>query len=170
MGDPGSGIGFAEGPLNHSLSDLFNGQTPITMQPSNHPFQKPDLGLFLLRLSVGGLMLPHGISKIVGSLEPIQSMLAAKGLPAVLSYGVYLGEIVAPLLILLGYFGRPAAIVFALTMAFSIYLAYGMTGFGFNQYGGLQAELNLLFLFGAMALFFTGSGKYSLRKGTNPWD
>lgn len=170
MGDPRSGIGFAEGPLNHSPPNLFNGQTSIAMQPSNHLFHKPDLGLLLLRLSVGGLMLPHGIAKIIGSLEPIQGMLTAKGLPAVLSYGVYLGEIVAPILILLGYFGRPAAIVFALTMAVSMFLAYGLSGFGFNQYGGLNVELNLLFMLGALTLFFTGSGRCSIRKGANPWD
>ncbi len=140
------------------------------MQHQSHIFQRPDLGLLLLRLAVGGLMIPHGIAKILGSLEPIQNMLSAKGLPVFLSYGVYLGEIVAPLLIVLGYFGRPAAIVFAFTMLLSIYLAYGLSGFGFNQYGGLHVELNLLFLFGALTLFFTGSGKYSIRKGTNKWD
>jgi putative oxidoreductase len=115
-------------------------------------------------------MLPHGIAKITGGIAPVQEMLTAKGLPIFLSYGVYIGEFIAPIFILVGYFGRPAALIFAITMAFSIYLAYGLSGFGLNQYGGILVELNLLFLFGALALFFTGSGKYSIRRGANPWD
>jgi putative oxidoreductase len=46
-------------------------------------------------------MLLHGIAKI-GQTTFIEGMLADQGLPTIMAYGVYLTEIVAPILILIG--------------------------------------------------------------------
>ena len=37
------------------------------------------LGLLILRLSTGGLLLFHGVAKLLGGLTFLQGMLAAKG-------------------------------------------------------------------------------------------
>ncbi len=56
-----------------------------------------DFGLLLLRLATGGLMLPHGIAKIIKGHDKIEIMLTAKGLPSWLWVGVPFSEILAPL-------------------------------------------------------------------------
>jgi putative oxidoreductase len=71
-------------------------------------YKNISLGLLIVRIAVGALMLPHGIAKI-GQTAFIEGMLAEKGLPSVMAYGVYLTEIVAPILILIGIRTRLAA-------------------------------------------------------------
>ncbi|MFJ1439366.1 DoxX family protein [Capnocytophaga canimorsus] len=133
-------------------------------------FQNKDLGLLILRLSVGLLMIPHGIHKLLnsGALGYIQSLLEAKGLPAFISYGVFVGEIIAPLLIVIGFRTRISALVLAATGLMILFLGYDNL-FTFTQHGGWVAELAGLFLFGALALAFTGGGKYALSTN-NQWD
>ena len=62
-------------------------------------------GKLIVRLSVGCLMLFHGVAKIMhpGSLDFISGMLASNNLPGVLAYGVYIGEVIAPLMVIVGY-------------------------------------------------------------------
>lgn len=128
-----------------------------------------DLGLLILRITIGGLMLFHGIAKLIHGVGGIQEMLAAKGLPNFMAYGVYIGEIVIPLLLIFGFRTRLAAIVFAFNMLFALFLAHSEDIFTLSKHGGWAIELIALFLFGAITLFFTGSGKYALST-TNKWD
>lgn len=130
------------------------------------------LGLLFLRLGVGGLMLFHGFHKLMteNGHQGVQDMLAAKGLPTWLWLGVPVGEVIAPLLILIGVATRLSSAVVALTMAVAIYLAFGAGGFSIDgNTGGLIAELNLLYLFGSLALLCLGSGQYSAYTGSNKW-
>ena len=71
--------------------------------PLNEPLWT-DLGKLTLRLSLGGLMLFHGFTKLgnSGALQWIGGQLGAAGLPEFLAYGVYVGEIVAPLMVVRG--------------------------------------------------------------------
>lgn len=128
---------------------------------------KVDLGLLFLRLSVGGLMIFHGVHKLIHGTEGIAYLLSAKGLPEVMAYGVIIGEFIAPLLIIIGLFTRPAAATVVFVMIMSIYLAFGWSGFGLTEQGSLAVELNLLYLLGALALVFTGAGKFAVSK--NLW-
>jgi uncharacterized membrane protein YphA (DoxX/SURF4 family) len=50
-----------------------------------------DIGKLLLRLTLGGLILLHGLGKIAGGVSGISGMLTGIGLPAGLAHGVYLG-------------------------------------------------------------------------------
>ncbi len=130
----------------------------------------PDVGLLLLRLAVGGLMLFHGIDKLIHGIAPYKDLLMKKGLPALLAYGIPLGEVVAPILIVVGLWTRVSSLLIVFTMLMSVYLAFGMEAFTLNQFGGLTIELNLLYLFGALCLFFTGPGTISVSKGIGKWD
>lgn len=127
-----------------------------------------NLGILILRCSVGVLMLLHGIAKFKG-ITGIEGMLAAKGLPSVLAYGVYIGEVVAPLLIIIGYRTRFAALVFVLNCVTATLLAHSQELFKLSPMGGWALELLGLYTFGALALFFTGGGKYSLSSNSS-WD
>ncbi|MFV0337821.1 MAG: DoxX family protein [Chthoniobacterales bacterium] len=129
-----------------------------------------DLGLLILRLAVGGLMLPHGIAKLIKGLDGMKGMLASKGLPEIMAYGVYLGEIVAPILIIIGFATRPAALLLAFTMLMAISLAHSSEIFTLGQTGGLAIELPFFYLLASLALFFTGSGKIALGGGRKPLD
>jgi len=128
-----------------------------------------DLGLLILRLTLGVLMLFHGIAKLMHGLEGIQGMLTSKGLPAILSYGVFVGEIIVPIMIIVGFRTRLAAIIFAFNMLVALSLAHSGDIFSLSKHGGWAVELIALFLFGAIALFFTGSGKYAL-SSVHRWD
>ncbi len=129
-----------------------------------------DMALLLVRVSVGGLMIFHGIDKLRHGLGGIEGMLAAKGLPEFLAYGVPVGEILAPLLVLAGVFGRIGGLIMAFQMVMAIWLAHSGDIFSLSEQGGLMIELPLLYLCGALAVFFAGSGRYSLRRGDGRWD
>jgi putative oxidoreductase len=127
-----------------------------------------DLGLLVLRIAVGLLMLLHGIAKLEG-VSFIEGMLSAKGLPAVLAYGVYITEIAAPVLLLVGYRTRLAAAVYVFGALFALFLVHTENIFSLNENGGWGIELLGLYIFGALALFFTGGGKLAI-SSSNKWD
>ncbi len=68
-----------------------------------------DTGKLVLRLALGILILLHGVAKIGAGVSGVGGMLASHGLPSALAYLVYVGEIVAPVLVIVGIYTRPAA-------------------------------------------------------------
>jgi len=123
-----------------------------------------DLGRLTLRLGFGVLIMFHGIHKVIHGVGDIQAVLRFQGLPGVLSYGVYVGELVAPALIILGAFTRPAAGVLAFTMMASMYLKYSSQFNQLTALGGWGAELPALYLFAAVAIVLLGPGRFSVGK------
>ena len=128
-----------------------------------------NLGLFIFRASTGILMLLHGLAKIKKGVSFIAGKLAEVGLPEFIAYGVYLGEIVFPLMMILGLRTRLAALGFAINCLFAIFLSHANDIFVITPYGGWGIELLGLYLFGALGLFFTGGGAYGL-SSRNKWD
>lgn len=127
-----------------------------------------NLGLLILRVSLGLMMLLHGVAKLGSGVGHIQGMLAEKGFSEFLSYGVFVGEVVAPILMIVGLRTRLAAMIFVVNCIFIILLGpYNIAELG--KYGGWNAELPGLFLFGALALVFTGGGNYAFST-RNKWD
>jgi len=123
-----------------------------------------DLGKLILRLTIGILMLFHGYHKLDG-IDGIKYLVTNGGFPEFLAYGVYLGEIVAPIFIIIGLYTRISSFIFTITMVFAVYLAYPSQIFTINEKtGGLSLELQFLFMFAAVALMFLGAGKISLDK------
>ncbi|MEN2488219.1 DoxX family protein [Flavobacterium sp. B11] len=122
-----------------------------------------DLGLLLLRLSTGGLMLFHGVSKLIHGISFLVENMGAFG------YAVYIGEVLAPIAILLGFRTRIAAVLLTITCVVAVATAHAQEIFSISDHGGYALELLGLYLFGALALFFTGAGKYAVSK-TNKWD
>ncbi|WP_269237600.1 DoxX family protein [Flavobacterium flavigenum] len=128
-----------------------------------------DLGLLILRITVSVLMFLHGISKFGGSLEFIKSMLAEKGIPDFIAYGVLVGEILAPIAILIGFRTRIAAAIYAFNCLVAILIAHSSEIFSMGEHGGWALELLGLYLFGALTLFFTGAGNIAVSKSSQ-WD
>lgn len=121
-----------------------------------------DIGKLILRFSIAGLMLFHGFSKLFNGIDGVKFLVTNAGLPEVVAYGVYFGEIIFPILIILGLFTRISSLFFALTMVFAIFLAHSSELFNIGETGGLVIELPLIYLLGAISLMFIGAGKYSL--------
>ncbi|MEN0110214.1 MAG: DoxX family protein [Planctomycetota bacterium] len=121
-----------------------------------------DAGKLLLRLTLGVLMLLHGWAKIQGGIGGIEGMLAAKGLPAFAAYGVYVGEVLAPLLLVAGLFTRLSAVVFAFNMVVATGLAHAGDLGKVTEHGGWAVELQALYLLPAVVVALIGPGRLSL--------
>jgi putative oxidoreductase len=123
-----------------------------------------DAGKLLLRLTVGLLVLLHGVAKIVGGPAFIVALVEKMGLPGVFGYAVYLGEVLAPLLLILGLWTRIAALIVAINMAVAIALVHMAELFSRNQGGGWALELQGMFLFTALAIALIGPGRFALTR------
>ena len=127
------------------------------------------LGILILRLSVSILLLLHGINKVIHGTGGIENMLAEKGLPAFLAWGVYLGEVIAPLLVIIGFRTRIFTLVMFANMLVIMLVFKNDLLFSLAGTGAWELELQGLYLFGSLALFFTGAGKYAVSTGSK-WD
>lgn len=129
-----------------------------------------DVGLLVLRLAVGILFLMRGMAKI-GNLEEIEYFLSQKGLPPFISFVVLVGEVVAPVFLIIGYRTRLAAevVAFKFTALTAVSLGYADKVLTISEYGGWAVELLGLYFFGAMALLLTGGGRFAV-SSKNKWD
>lgn len=125
-----------------------------------------DLGKLILRLTLGVLILLHGLSKITNGVGGISGMLTSHGLPGALAYLALVGEVVAPILIILGLFTRLGGWIIAINMLFAFGLAHSGQLASLSQSGGWALELQGMFLFTAVAIGFMGAGRFSVG-GTN---
>lgn len=123
------------------------------------------MGKLLLRLTVAGLMLFHGVAKIMhpGSLEFIGTSLSSAGMPSALAYGVYIGEVIAPLMILAGFHARIGGLVVVINMLFAIILVHMGDIFSLTQHGGWAIELQAFYLLGGLAIVLLGSGRFAIK-------
>ena len=129
-----------------------------------------DAGKLLLRLVVGGLMLLHGIAKLTNGVDGIEGMLEKHGLPGVLAYGAYIGEVIAPLFVIVGLFTRPAALMMAVNMLFAIGLAHANDIRRRFVDRKVTTELQGFYLFGAFAIALLGAGRLSFGGSNGHWN
>jgi putative oxidoreductase len=121
-----------------------------------------DAGKLLLRLTVGLLVLLHGVAKIVSGPEYIVAAVEKAGLPGSVGYLVYLGEVVAPIAVILGVWTRIAALIVAGNMAVAIALAHMNELFVLSRTGGWALELQGMYLFCSVAVALLGAGRFSV--------
>ena len=125
----------------------------------------PDTGLLVLRLGLGAILLFHGIFKVTHGVAWIAGPLGQHGLPAALRYGVYIAEVLAPVMLIFGLWTRIAAAIIAFDMAMAIFLVrLGDIG-KVNPMGGAWAiEVEAMYLVMALTLALAGGGRYGLTK------
>jgi len=129
-----------------------------------------DFGKLLLRLAVGGLLLFHGVFKLTHGIDFITGMLQQAHLPSFIAYGVYLGEVVAPILLLLGLWTRAAGLFVAFDMLVAIGLTRGNQVFAIAERGGgLAIELEAFYLAGGLVIALVGAGGWSASRGKGLW-
>ena len=125
-------------------------------------FQSNDIGKLILRVSVGVLILFHGMNKIIYGVGGVKHLLSEAGLPQFLAYGVYVGEVIVPIFLILGLYSRVAALVLAFNMFIAILLAHGDSIFHLSKHGGLVMELPLFYFVVSIVIFILGSGRYAV--------
>ncbi|AHE98391.1 DoxX family protein [Thioalkalivibrio paradoxus] len=121
-----------------------------------------DAGKLILRLGFGVLFLMHGIHKVMHGIDGIEMMVVEAGLPAELAYGVFVGEVLAPILIIIGWHARIGAVLTGITMAFAFHLAHSHELFDLTAQGGWQLELQGMFLLASIAIALSGPGRFSI--------
>ena len=129
-----------------------------------NPAMQQDLGKLVLRLSLGILVLLHGIAKLTGGIGGIVGIVEGAGLPGVLGYGALVGEVLGPLMLILGFHARIGAALVAINMLFAIGLAHMGDLAMLTEQGGWALELQGMFLFTAIALVFLGPGRWSVNQ------
>jgi putative oxidoreductase len=141
------------------------------MENTNVPLHAhEDQGKLVLRAVLAILILFHGVSKLTGGVGFITGMLEKAGLPGAFGYLVYIGEVVAPLMILFGVFTRAAALVVVVNMIVALLLVHTKQFFTLNEQGGWAIELQGMYLGGAIAVALLGAGRYSIGGLRGRWN
>ena len=124
----------------------------------------------LLRVALGALILLHGISKLGTGPAFIIDLVTKAGLPGAIGYLVYIGEIVAPLLLIAGIWTRAAAAVVAINMAVAVLLVHTGQFFSLGKSGGWALELQAMYLLVALAVVLLGAGRWSVAGTGGRWN
>ena len=131
---------------------------------------RDDAGRLLLRVALGVLILLHGIAKLKGGPDFIVGTVVKAGLPAVFGYFVYLGEVLAPLLLIAGLWTRAAAAIVAINMIVAVLLVHMNDLFALSKSGGWALELQGMYFFAAIAVALLGAGRYSVGGANGKWN
>lgn len=128
-------------------------------------YQTEDIAKLILRLTLGCLMLFHGAAKLINlqTLDFIKGQLEAIGWHPVLAYGVYVGEIVAPILIILGIYARFGGLLIFVNMLFAIFLVHSNDLLSLTDHGGWSLELQAWYLVTGLVLMLIGSGRIAVK-------
>jgi putative oxidoreductase len=129
-----------------------------------------DAGKLVLRVVLGILLLFHGVSKLQNGVGWMGGLLANHGLPGFLAYGSYIGEVLAPVLLILGLYTRIAGLIVVGLMTTAVLLVHTGQFFTINKSGGWDLELQAFFFFNAIAVMFLGAGRYSLGGPNGRWN
>ena len=128
-----------------------------------------DFGKLVLRFAVAGVLLIHGVTKLRGGIGSVEQMINQAGLPHMVAYAVYVGEVIAPLLVIAGMLTRPAALVMAFDVAMAVGLARQADIGKVNPGGAWAIEAEMLIIFGALAVACLGPGGFALGR-SNQWN
>ena len=136
------------------------------------------VGLLILRVTVAIIFLLNGISKLVQHKELIGIFSGQLQLSAFWFWVVAISEVLAGLMMLVGYMTSLASgLIFVIMIVAMIMVT--MKGVFMNPSVGFfpslvtglfNSQLPIVMLGSALAIFFTGSGKYSMNCGCKTCD
>ena len=129
-----------------------------------------DAGKLLLRLAVGILILLHGIAKLRFGLGDVVPAMERAHIPVAFGHLIYIGEIITPVMMIVGFWTRPAALVVAATMAVALVLGHPRELFQMTNHGGLLLEVQWMFFAGAVTVALIGAGRYSVGGAKGRWN
>ncbi len=129
---------------------------------------------FILRLTVGLVMFPHGAQKLLGWFGgygfsgTMDAFTGKMGMPWIIAFLVIIGESLGVLALLAGLLTRFTAASLAVIMLGAIAMAHWQNGFFMNWFGqqaGEGFEYHLLIIGMCFALVLAGGGKWSVDQG-----
>lgn len=128
------------------------------------------VGKLVLRLTIGGLILLHGVHKLLNGIGGIEDGFVSHGLPGAIAYAVYLGEVLGPLLVIVGLFARIGGLLIVANMVVAVLLVHMSMLFTLNGMGGYALELQACYLFGGLAIALLGAGPISIGGENGRWN
>jgi putative oxidoreductase len=116
------------------------------------------IGLLLARICFSGMMLTHGIPKLMKLIQGNLEFGDPLGIGATPSFILtVLAEAICPLLIIIGYKTRLASIPVIITMGVAAFIVHASDPVAIK-------EKALLYLFAFLAIALLGAGKHSVDK------
>lgn len=139
---------------------------PRPIIPALAPFYAHvrDLSYLLIRLTVGGILLIHGINKLLGpGLVAFAGGLARRGIEPGLPFAsvIFFNETIGAICLMLGLFTRPIAASIAIEFAVITFFVHFKNGFSFSSPGG-GWEFPLMWGLLVFAIALRGGGPHSL--------
>jgi putative oxidoreductase len=134
-------------------------------------FANADIALLVLRVCVGGVMLPHGAQKLLGMFNgggykaTMSYFTGTMKLPWLVAFLVIIAEFFGSAFLVLGFGARICALALIAVMIGAIVTTCYKNGFFMNWYGNQQGEgyeYHLLIIGILAAITVSGAGKYSL--------
>jgi putative oxidoreductase len=110
------------------------------------------------------MLLFHGIDKALHGIAFLKGIMHVHGLPEALAYGVFVGEILAPIFLIIGWQSRVWAGVIVVNMAFAVYLTQLSALGKLGEHGAWAVETPMFYLLSALVVMFLGSGKYAISR------
>ena len=83
-------------------------------------------------------------------------------MPAFVAYGVYIGEVIAPLLLIAGWYSRVGPLLIAITMIYAVGLVHSADVFALSKTGGWAIELQNVYFFAGVAVALLGPDRFSI--------
>lgn len=131
--------------------------------------KRPEVGLLILRLSMGVIFFLHGWMKLAGGQESfVREMLAMVGwtMPNAVLWLLALAELLGGLALILGLFSRWAAVVLAVEMIVAVALFHLRQGFFIvaipNVPLAFGFEFHVALVGGLACVALAGSGRWAL--------
>ena len=129
-----------------------------------------DFGLFIARIALGIVVLPHGLQKLLGlfggaGFSGTIEFFVGSGLPAAVAILIIIGESFGAVGLILGFLSRLAAFGITLIMLGAIFMVHLQNGFFMNWQGnqtGEGFEFHLLALGLSLVVLIKGGGKWSV--------
>ncbi|MCH7517777.1 MAG: DoxX family protein [Candidatus Dadabacteria bacterium] len=129
-----------------------------------------DIGLFIARISLGIVILPHGLQKLLGlfggaGFSGTVDFFVGSGLPSAVAILIIIAESFGALGLILGFLSRLAAFGITLIMLGAIFMVHIQNGFFMNWFGnqaGEGFEYHLLALGLSLVVLIKGGGKWSV--------
>jgi putative oxidoreductase len=133
-----------------------------------------DHAVAVVRMTLSLVMFAHGSQKMLGWFGghgptwTVEMWSKWFGFPAFITWAVIIGEFVAPLFLLAGFFTRIMTLVITMIMFGAIYFVHARWGFYMNWYNqqdrGEGIEYHILVLAICFLLIKKGSGAWSIDK------
>lgn len=131
-----------------------------------------DFGVFLARIFLGIVILPHGLQKLLGmfggaGFSGTVDFFVGSGIPTAVAILIIIGESFGAIALIIGLLTRLAALGIAIIMLGAIFMVHLQYGFFMNWFGnqaGEGFEYHLLALGLSLVVLIKGGGKWSIDK------